>query len=483
MVSFAAGALVVSALLAAGTYVAARHYLVDQREQLALRQAYADASFVRQGLLTAGAQEGAVIGELSPPAGSDVLVRRNGQYFSSALGSGSTAVPASVSERAARGVVSLAWTRTSSGPAVVVGVPLPAVRTEFYEISTTDELAETLRTLATVLVVAAVLTTLGGALLGRTAARRLLAPLDSFSGAAADIAVGRLETRLPGTEDPDLAVLVASFNTMVETVQERIERDARFAADLSHELRSPLTTLTASVGVLLNRRSELSERGQRALDLVALELERLRQSLEDLLALGRLDAGVAHRELAETDLRDLVRHSVVDGRRSAAVLHLTPVPSGDAAESPAGPGGRPGEGGAGDAELADDPGPLPVLVDRLQMHRALLNLYGNAEAHGEGLAAVRLQRHGDHALVIVDDRGPGVAPEDRQRIFERFARAGSRGSRPGTGLGLSIVDETVRAHGGSVWCDEAPGGGARFVVRLPLLVPGHSAASRPGGPA
>ena len=255
MVSFAAGALVLSTLLAVGTYVAARHYLVDQREQLALRQAYADASFVRQGLLTAGAQEGEVIGELSPPAGSDVLVRRDGQYFSSALGSGSTAVPTSVSERAAQGVVSLAWTRTSSGPAVVVGVPLPAVRAEFYEVSTTDQLAETLRTLATVLTFAAVLTTLGGALLGRTAARRLLVPLDTVSVAAADIAVGRLETRLPGTDDPDLAVIVASFNTMVETLQERIERDARFAADISHELRSPLTTLTASVGVLLNRRA------------------------------------------------------------------------------------------------------------------------------------------------------------------------------------------------------------------------------------
>ncbi|MEO7447444.1 MAG: ATP-binding protein [Humibacillus sp.] len=473
MVSFAAGALVLSALLAAGTYIVARHYLVDQREQLALRQAYADASFVRQGLLTAGAQEGGVIGELSPPSGSDVLVRRHGQYFSSALGSGSTAVPASVSERAASGVVSLVWTRTSKGPAVVVGVPLPAVQAEFYEISTTDQLAQTLRTLATVLSIAAVLTTLGGALLGRAAARRVLVPLDTVSSAAADIAVGRLETRLPATDDPDLAVIVASFNTMVETLQERIEREARFAADLSHELRSPLTTLTASVGVLLNRRAELSERGQRALDLVAGELERLRQSLEDLLELGRLDAGVAHRELVETDLRDLVRHSLVDNRRAADVLH--PVAGGAVAAASRLGSGASAPDAAG-APIDDDPGPLPVLVDRRQLHRALLNLYGNAETHGAGLKAVHVQRRSDHALVLVDDSGTGVLPEDRQRIFERFARAGSRGSRPGTGLGLSLVEETVRAHGGAVWCDEAPGGGARFVVRLPLYVAGGAEA-------
>ena len=356
-VSFAAGALLLSTLLAAGTYIAARHYLVDQRERVALRQAYADASFVRDGLLTAGAREGEVIGALSPPSSSDVLLLRDGQWFSSALGDGSATVPPGVAQRAADGVVSLAWTRTTGGPSVVVGVPLPAVDAQFFEISSTSELAETLRTLSIVLTIAAVLTTVGGGLLGRAAARRLLVPLDTISSAAADIAVGRLDTRLPGTEDPDLAVIVGSFNSMVETLQDRIERDARFAADLSHELRSPLTTLSTSVDVLLRRRDDLSERGQQALDLVAAELERLKQALEDLLELGRLDAGVAGRDLVETDLADLVGHVLVESRRPVSLLH-----------------------GAG-----DDGAALPVLVDRAQIKRALLNLFANADTHGEGL--------------------------------------------------------------------------------------------------
>ena len=440
-VSFAAGALLLSTLLAAGTYIAARHYLVDQRERLALRQAYADASFVRDGLLTAGAREGEVIGALSPPSSSDVLLLRDGQWFSSALGDGSDTVPPAVAQRAADGVVSLAWTRTSGGPSVVVGVPLPAVDAQFFEVSSTSELAETLRTLSIVLTIAAVLTTVGGGLLGRAAARRLLVPLDTISSAAADIAVGRLDTRLPGTEDPDLAVIVGSFNSMVETLQERIERDARFAADLSHELRSPLTTLSTSVNVLLRRRDDLSERGQQALDLVAAELERLKQALEDLLELGRLDAGVAGRDLVETDLADLVGHVLAESRRPESLLH-----------------------GAGDDGTA-----LPVLVDRAQIKRALLNLFANADTHGEGLTAVTVGRRNEQALVVVDDAGQGIAASDRERIFARFARAGSRGSRPGTGLGLSLVEETVRAHGGTVWCTESPSGGARFVVRLPLL--------------
>ena len=263
------------------------HYLIDQREQVATRQAFVDASVVRDGLLTAGARESDVIGSVSPPANSDILLYRDGQWFSSSLREGSASVPPAVLSDALSGTASLAWTSTSDGPGIVVGVPLPAIRGLFFEVSSTTELAGTLSTLSTVLLISALVTALGGALLGRAAARRLVAPLDTISGAAANIAIGKLETRLPGTDDPDLAVIVGSFNAMVETLQDRIERDARFAADLSHELRSPLTTLKASVDVLVRRRGELSDRGQRALDLVEGELERLRQSLEDLLELDR----------------------------------------------------------------------------------------------------------------------------------------------------------------------------------------------------
>ncbi|MDN5767388.1 MAG: HAMP domain-containing histidine kinase [Humibacillus sp.] len=454
MVSFAAGALTVSALLALSTYVAARHYLVDQRELTALRQAFVDASVVRDGLLTAGARESDVIGSVSPPAGSDILLYRDGQWFSSSLREGSASVPPEVLRSSLSGTASLAWARTSDGPGIVVGVPLPAVRGQFFEVSSTSELAGTLTTLSSVLLISALVTTLGGALLGRTAARRLVAPLDTISGAAANIAIGKLDTRLPGTDDPDLAVIVGSFNAMVETLQDRIERDARFAADLSHELRSPLTTLKASVEVLVRRRDELSERGQRALDLVDGELERLRQSLEDLLELGRLDAGVATLDLAPTDLGELVRQALAERHHSTDPLVTLPGPA-----SP-----------PGDADLLPVLPVLTVLVDKGQIHRALLNLFTNADVHGAGLSAVTVVRADDQVMVIVDDNGPGVAPADRERIFDRFARAGSRGSRPGTGLGLSLVVETVQAHGGAAWCSDSPSGGARFVIRLPLFV-------------
>ena len=111
---------------------------------------------------------------------------------------------------------------------------------------------------------------------------------------------------------------------------------------------------------------------------------------------------------------------------------------------------------------------LEVLVDRPQMVRALANLLRNAELHGGGVTGVGIEVDDTHVHIVVRDAGPGVPAEERQRIFERFARAGGTREGTGSGLGLSIVAETVRRHGGAVWCVDADGGGAEFVVRLPL---------------
>jgi signal transduction histidine kinase len=101
------------------------------------------------------------------------------------------------------------------------------------------------------------------------------------------------------------------------------------------------------------------------------------------------------------------------------------------------------------------------------MVRALINLYDNADLHGQGLAGVVVSEHPHHVELHIRDRGPGVAPSDHQRIFERFARAGGAKAGTGSGLGLSIVAQTVTQHGGRVWCTHAEGGESEFVIRLP----------------
>ena len=103
------------------------------------------------------------------------------------------------------------------------------------------------------------------------------------------------------------------------------------------------------------------------------------------------------------------------------------------------------------------------------MLRVFTNLFRNADLHGGGLTGVTVIDRGEVVDVRVEDRGSGVAAVDRTRIFERFARAGGQKVGTGSGLGLSIVAQTVRNHGGDVWCADRAGGGAAFVVRLPTV--------------
>lgn len=433
---FALGALLVSALLSVGTYFAARHYLIEQRQQTALRQAFADASYVADGLLTQGVNVPQVLGSVNAPSDSEVIVRLGGRWYTTSLTQGPQTIPSTVTTGVGEGGVSYVWTRTRGAAAIVIGVPLPAVDAELYEVAVTGELTSTLSTLSIVLGSFALLSTTAGAALGRLASRRLMTPLDDVAKAAAQIGAGGLHTRLPPTDDPDLATIVGSFNSMVEALDERIQRDARFAADLGHELRSPLTTLVASVQIIQRRRDELPERTRRAVDLVSVELDRFQRTLEDLLELGRLDAGVRGQVLTRVDAGELVRVTLWDSHRPADLL---------------------------DVEDCD----LGIDVDKQQLSRSLVNLLDNADRHGDGVGAVRVRHVRDHIRIDVEDHGPGVPDAERERIFERFVRGGSRGSLPGSGLGLSIVAETVQGHGGRVWCEEAPGGGARFSLELP----------------
>ena len=438
--AFALGALALSTVLALGTYFTARHFLLEQRERTALRQAFTDSALVRDSLLTSGAEVSDVLGALSPPAGAVIYVRRSGEWYSSTLDTAGPEMTTQVQPVVEAGSVGIGWTDATDPHAVVVGIPLPAVDAQYYEVSVAEELDRTLWTLALALAACAGLTTVAGAVLGRGASRRVLAPLKDVTTAAIKLSSGDLTTRLTSTDDPDLAALVGSFNHMVDELHARIEQDARFAADVAHELRTPVTTLTTSLS-LLQRSKDLSPRSTKAVQLMAEELERFRRALEDLLTLGRLDAGAHDGERSITGVRELVRQALKVFDADVRLLQAAPVDAMD---------------------------PL-IEIDRPQLLRVLTNLFRNADLHGGGLAAVRVVDLGDVVDVHVEDRGAGVAKADRARIFERFARAGGQKVGTGSGLGLSIVEQTVRNHGGDVWCADRQGGGAAFIVRLPTV--------------
>ncbi len=302
-------------------------------------------------------------------------------------------------------------------------------------------------------------TTLVGGTLGYWLSRRTLRPLANVGLAAEAIAGGRLDTRLEGTEDPDLNVLVTSFNHMAQALEERIDRDGRFASDVSHELRSPLMTLAASVSVLASRREEMPDDASRsALDLMDADVARFQQLVDDLLEISRFDAGVARLSLDEVSLPELVRQAVAQRRDVPDDLVSTSTPAWTTS---------------------------CVRADKRRLVRMLDNLLGNAEAYGGGATRVGVEADGDPVRLAVEDDGPGVPVEDRGRIFDRFSRGGGAGRRSasgdGVGLGLSLVAEHARLHGGRAWVEDRPDGRARRPLRRPAPGdPGMSPRPAPG---
>jgi two-component system, OmpR family, sensor histidine kinase MtrB len=436
ILAFGLLALLVSAVFATSTYLLARGYLLAQRERVVRHQAFGDAIFVQRRLESAGADVSEILTAAGTPAGHTIILQWRGQWYASALDQGRDVVPAAVREQVASGQAAAQRFHGADGPSMVVGVPVPSVDAGFYEISPLTELDGTLRLLSSILIGGALLATTAGAVLGAWGSRSVVTPLNRVAVTAASIAGGELDDRLAATDDPELATIVGSFNSMVDTLQQRINRDARLAADVSHELRSPLTTLVGSVDLLNARRSELPERSQRVLDLVTADLERFRRLLDDLLELARSDAGLDGRPTAVVDLGQLLRQVLGEVGHKPALL-----------------------------DVAEDP---HVVADKARLGRLFRNLFENAETHGGGLTGVKVTRAEGDVLVLVDDAGAGIPPEDRERMFERFATGTTkRGSSSGTGLGLALVAETAAAHGGAVWCTASPAGGARFVVRLP----------------
>jgi two-component system sensor histidine kinase MtrB len=272
--TFALGALLLSTSLATFTFLVARGYLVGQRERSAIRQTYLDGTLVRNRLTAPGAGVTTALAAADPPRDVALVVRHDGQWHSTTLGVDPPTVPVALQQRVESGRSGYVLTRVNGSPALVVGLPL-TTGTQFYRVVPQIELDDTLRTLSVVLAVGAGLATGAGALLGSWTSRRATQPLNLVASTAAQIAGGQLDTRLPDTTDPDLAIIVGSFNSVVDSLQQRLDRDARFAADVGHELRSPLTTLVASVELLGRHRHELLPRAVQAIDLVSGDLTRL----------------------------------------------------------------------------------------------------------------------------------------------------------------------------------------------------------------
>jgi len=294
---------------------------------------------------------------------------------------------------------------------------------------------------------------------GYLVVQQSLRPLVEVERTAEAIAGGDLSQRVPAS-DPrtEVGSLSRSFNAMLAHLEgafaERAaseleartseERMRRFIGDASHELRTPLTSIRGFAE--LYRQGALPDPADldRAMLRVEEEAARMGLLVEDLLMLARLDQ---QRPLARepVDLLELAGDAVQDARAvdPARTISLEAVAT----------------------------GPAPIVQgDEQRLRQVFANLVSNALTHTQSAITVRVATTSAEATVAVIDHGPGVPSADRARVFERFFRTDTSRTRAsgGSGLGLSIVAALVTAHGGGVTVDETPGGGATFLVSLPL---------------
>lgn len=442
ILAFSVGGLVVVTSLGLLTHLLVRDYLVDQRQRSAARQAGANARLVATWLRSPDVPLPNLLGALETPSSSRSVVLHDGNWFATSLAVGRDSVPPAlrelvVDEREA----GRQRFRHAGDIMLVVGFPLPD-DDAYFEVFPLVELERTLRALRYALAVAGVVSVAGCVALGAWGSRRVLRPVSEIGRTASEITAGRLDTRLDAGGDEELVELAASFNAMVESLQRRVERDARFTSDVSHELRTPITALKSAVQVMRSRRESLDERGARALDVLGAEVDRFDRLVRDLLEISRVDNNVTEGDFEEVRLAELVRHALLAGGWDTSRF---------------------------DADGAEH---AVVRADKRRLERVVVNLVENAHAHAGTLDHVAVTADRERARILVDDRGPGVPADQRRLIFERFSRGrdpGRRSRPPGVGLGLALVAEHVRVHGGRVWVEDRDGGGARFVVELPVV--------------
>jgi two-component system, OmpR family, sensor kinase len=277
---------------------------------------------------------------------------------------------------------------------------------------------------------------------GYIVASRISSPLRQMAVTAAEVDAGDISHRIGPVEGSDeIRVLADSFDHMLDRLDDAFARQRAFVSDASHELRTPLTILRGQLEVLARQPDVSQEEVARVTRLVSAETERMERLVDDLLLLAKTEEG-SPLQLRRLDLRDYV-HDVFD------TLSLT--------------ADRQFELGAvSDVAINADP-------DRLS--QVIHNLAQNAVAHTPpgGLVRLSAAANGRYVRFAVEDDGPGIPADQRDRIFDRFHRTDYSRARAtgGSGLGLAIARALVEAHGGRIRAGQSPEGGARLEFDLP----------------
>jgi signal transduction histidine kinase len=290
--------------------------------------------------------------------------------------------------------------------------------------------------------VALVLSLVAGTLLAWRATR----PLRAVSETARRILeTGDLAARVPGAgRSGELAVLVQQLNTLLEKNAAHVRVLRETLDNLAHDLRTPLTRLRGTAELALQDSGDPAQARDALLECID-ESDRVRHLLETLLDVSAAEAGALALNRDTVDVRALVERAEDLYREVAEERGIA-------------------------VSLALPPEPVMAVVDAVRLGQVVNNLLDNALKYtpSGGRAALALRREAQEIVLTVSDTGPGIPLAEREAVFRRLYRRDASRSQRGLGLGLSLVKAIVEAHAGSVRLDDAPGGGARFEVRLPV---------------
>jgi len=397
----------------------------------------------------------------------------DGSYVSGPDVTPSLVAPA-LRERVEAGKIAYQAIKFSGKPILIVGglVRSPALAFYFF-FPQAERLAELAR-LRNILIASGLVLAIVGALAGYLLARGLVFPLREASMAAVRMAQGDLNIRLPEGED-EFGVLASSFNRMAENLQARMReleagqaRERRFVADVAHELRTPVAALVGEASLLRGKLQAdpqaCSPEIRQLAAMLTNDVNRLRQLVDDLLEISRLDAKAAETVLEPVEVVTFLKHLV---RAHGWETLVTIAPA------------RPQTVTAGKPRAIDDlPRDLVAWTDRRRLERIMVNLLDNALRHGAPPVVIAIDRFTPEAAaatlgsggirITVSDHGPGIPEEHLPHIFERFYKVDpSRAASRGSGLGLAIARENARLLGGELLAANLPQGGACFTLFVP----------------
>jgi two-component system sensor histidine kinase MtrB len=443
--AFALTAGIAAAALAAGSFFLVREArLADSRDR-ALEQSRFNLVLGAEVLPAEGPE--ALIEAYERRGRFETVLLVDGTSHPSSLSLGEGQVPDDLQDLVADGQLAYERTKVADTRYLVAGGQVSGSEgDEAYFFFSEEELWDDLADLRTILLVGLGIVVVVAGLAGALLARRILAPVKRASTAAHSLAEGLLDTRLPVESSDEFGLWATSFNEMADALEKKIEalseaqaRERRFTADVAHELRTPLTAIVNEASLLAEHIERMPADARRPAELLVEDVKRLRDLVEDLLEISRLEAGTQPVREERVDLGSLV-DTALRSRDWRERVRL------DAAE----------------VVLATDP---------RRVERIVVNLIANALEHGGRDVGVRVGADGVGAFVEVSDRGPGIAREDLPHLFDRFYKADPARTSRGTGLGLAIALENARLLGGDVEVWSEAGAGARFTLRLPVTKP------------